>query len=257
MTRQIRHHGFTLIELLVVISIIALLISILLPSLGSARDAARTVSCLSNQRQWLIASNLYQMDYQGYLPGYDITNLDNDWTRTLNDYLQQSFNPPTQTDAPIYQCPSGGVDLESASPSIRQNRPTTYASAVWGSSGSNNHLGNYNYLRADDVVGSEFLLVADSLPWVWESYFGVWEDMFMVGFRHGGSIGDPFAWDGNDPQASGATGRANAGYVDGHAETLDTTAFRDMNLTPANNRILMRYPHVGHNLSYELYTAGP
>ncbi len=54
--------GFTLIELLVVISIIALLISILLPALGNARKASQAVVCLSNLRQVGIGVSLYAMD---------------------------------------------------------------------------------------------------------------------------------------------------------------------------------------------------
>ena len=60
--------GFTLIELLVVVAIIALLISILLPSLVKVKAHVRTVACMSNPRQIVMALNYYAEDYDGYLP---------------------------------------------------------------------------------------------------------------------------------------------------------------------------------------------
>ena len=60
--------GFTLIELLVVISIIALLISILMPALGNARSAARSIACLSGQRQFGISILAYAEDSSGLFP---------------------------------------------------------------------------------------------------------------------------------------------------------------------------------------------
>ncbi len=57
--------GFTLIELLVVISIIALLMSIMVPALNKAKLMAKNVICKSNLRQWGLVFNMYVMDYNG------------------------------------------------------------------------------------------------------------------------------------------------------------------------------------------------
>lgn len=63
-----RRNGFTLVELLVVIGIIAVLISVLLPSLNRARAAANAIQCSSNMRQIGAAFEMYANESKGWIP---------------------------------------------------------------------------------------------------------------------------------------------------------------------------------------------
>lgn len=60
--------GFTLIELLVVVAIITILIAILMPSLSQARNSAKNVTCMSNQKQLGIAYSMYLEENAGTFP---------------------------------------------------------------------------------------------------------------------------------------------------------------------------------------------
>ncbi len=101
-----RRAAFTLIELLVVISIIALLIAMLLPALGAAREGARRVLCGSNLRQTTMASLQYGQDNRGLLWAMPKNNAGNDdpWDPSVFKIPPGGYNPYYPTGWSIMDC---------------------------------------------------------------------------------------------------------------------------------------------------------
>jgi prepilin-type N-terminal cleavage/methylation domain-containing protein/prepilin-type processing-associated H-X9-DG protein len=118
MFRRLR--GFTLVELLVVIGIIALLISILLPAMKRAREAAATTQCASNLRQIALGIISYANDNHGKLPPSMVNKSPGHmypdglfWSNALvaGKYLESvhgvdSLDRPLSGNS-VFRCPSG------------------------------------------------------------------------------------------------------------------------------------------------------
>ena len=99
-----RRCGFTLIELLVVIAIIAVLAAILFPVFARAREKARQTSCASNERQLLVAVQMYAQDYDEQLPFWYQWGTGGSiyyWWETLQPYVKSKQ---------VLICPSGATD---------------------------------------------------------------------------------------------------------------------------------------------------
>jgi prepilin-type N-terminal cleavage/methylation domain-containing protein len=108
--------AFTLIELLVVISIVALLLSLLVPSLGKARSLARRVACSHNLKQVALAMDLYTHDHDTVYPcAQDPVStqppywlwMGRGWRRWVEKYLSTNIDVNTPS---VLLCPSDRTD---------------------------------------------------------------------------------------------------------------------------------------------------
>lgn len=119
--RRARNQAFTLVELLVVISIIALLISILLPSLQSAREQAKTVKCQAQGGGISKAAASYYTEENDWIPGSPVTT-----GSVLFRHNGKAPNAEDIPDAPVqvwdYAGPLMAVQMNSTLPGNRGDR---------------------------------------------------------------------------------------------------------------------------------------
>ena len=220
--------AFTLIELLVVISIIALLISMLMPAIKRARGLARMVECSSSLHQLLVGTKAFSEETHDAIPEAYYTDGSRNWlTLVVEDIMGVQKNVPTS-----FWCPEESTET-SFTPSwsgyywaMKSTR--SYGMNDWGAANSAApHRVRYNDIRHQQTVyfytdtNKAFPYGGTaSKSWTYPTFFGGrgHEAANYVDYRHFGDV--------------------NMAYVDGHVAVPETIPWWQIDAFNPFGRIL-------------------
>lgn len=214
-----RKTAFTLVELLVVIGIIALLISILLPSLNRARQSAQRIQCMSNMRQVGLAIQMYAGNQKGWAPvpywpyggisrWYEFLQQTRDLTYTISE------TDPTVKISQVLFCPSmPRVSLSATVPDDTyrlKNGFVSYGMSLQFDLTYQNNVLTYGSVKLNTVKHpSDVVMVAETNKWG-AGYVGGYYVYSFNSADPGGQLAWPW-----HPR-----GGCNVLWADGHVTTV-------------------------------------